>query len=62
MNLKPLHDRVIVMPEKEEEKTKGGLFIPDTAKKEKPQRGEIIAVGEAQKTTKARSIRCPLSR
>lgn len=44
MNLTPLHDRVIVKPAAAEEVTKGGLIIPDTVK-EKPQRGEIVAVG-----------------
>ncbi|MBN1446530.1 MAG: co-chaperone GroES [Bacteroidetes bacterium] len=44
MNLKPLADRVIVRPLEAEEKTAGGLYIPDTAK-EKPQQGEIVAVG-----------------
>ena len=43
-SIRPLHDRVIVKRVKEEEKTKGGIIIPDTAK-EKPQEGEIIAVG-----------------
>ena len=44
MNLKPLADRVVVKPLTKEEVTKGGILIPDTAK-EKPQEGEIIAVG-----------------
>lgn len=44
MNLTPLHDRVIIKPAAAEEKTKGGLIIPDTVK-EKPQRGEIVAIG-----------------
>ena len=44
MNFRPLHDRVLVRRVKEEEKTKGGIIIPDTAK-EKPQEGEIVAVG-----------------
>ena len=44
MKLRPLHDRVVVRRAKEEEKTKGGIIIPDTAK-EKPQEGEIVAVG-----------------
>ncbi|ABL65953.1 co-chaperone GroES [Chlorobium phaeobacteroides] len=44
MNLKPLADRVIVKPAPAEEKTKGGLIIPDTGK-EKPQYGEVVAVG-----------------
>ena len=42
--MKPINDRVIVKPASAEEKTKGGIIIPDTAK-EKPQRGEVIAVG-----------------
>jgi chaperonin GroES len=41
---RPLHDRVVVRRVESEEKTKGGIIIPDTAK-EKPQEGEIIAVG-----------------
>ncbi|MEZ6001102.1 co-chaperone GroES [Hyphomonas sp.] len=45
MKLRPLHDRVVVRRVKEEEKTKGGIIIPDTAK-EKPQEGEIVAVGK----------------
>jgi chaperonin GroES len=44
INMKPINDRVVVKPAPAEEKTKGGIIIPDTAK-EKPQRGEIIAVG-----------------
>jgi chaperonin GroES len=43
-NFRPLHDRVVVRRIDAEEKTKGGIIIPDTAK-EKPQRGEIIGVG-----------------
>ena len=45
MNFKPLHDRVLVRRIESEEKTAGGLIIPDTAK-EKPQEGEVMAVGE----------------
>ena len=44
MSFRPLHDRVLVRRVKEEEKTKGGIIIPDTVK-EKPQEGKIIAVG-----------------
>ena len=43
-NFRPLHDRVVVRRVASEEKTKGGIIIPDTAK-EKPQEGEIVAVG-----------------
>jgi len=49
MNLRPLQDRIIVKRVEEESKTAGGLFIPETAK-EKPQRGEIVAVGNGKKT------------
>ena len=42
--MKPINDRVVVKPAKAEEKTKGGIIIPDTAK-EKPQKGKIVAVG-----------------
>ena len=45
MNFKPLHDRVVVRRIESDTKTAGGLIIPDTAK-EKPQEGEVIAVGE----------------
>lgn len=44
MNFRPLHDRVVVRRLEGEEKTKGGIIIPDNAK-EKPQEGEIVAVG-----------------
>ena len=48
MNIKPLADRVLVKPAAAEEKTVGGIIIPDTAK-EKPQKGEVIAVGKGTK-------------
>ena len=48
LNVTPLHDRVIVEPAKAEEKTAGGIIIPDTAK-EKPQRGTVIAAGPGKK-------------
>jgi chaperonin GroES len=44
VNIKPLADRVVVKPLDQDQETKGGLYIPDTAK-EKPQQGEIVAVG-----------------
>ena len=44
MKFRPLHDRVVIRRIEEEEKTKGGIIIPDTAK-EKPQEGEVIAAG-----------------
>jgi chaperonin GroES len=47
MKLKPLHDRVVVKRVKEEEKSKGGIIIPDTAK-EKPVEGQVVAVGNGK--------------
>jgi len=47
MKIKPLGDRVVVKPLEEEERTKGGIVLPDTAK-EKPQQGEVMAVGPGE--------------
>ena len=47
MKIRPLHDRILVKRVEEEEKTKGGIIIPDTAK-EKPQEGKVIAVGKGK--------------
>ena len=54
MKFRPLHDRVVVRRLDGEEKTKGGIIIPDTAK-EKPQEGEVVAVGPAPATRAASS-------
>ena len=51
MKFRPLHDRVVVRRIDAEEKTKGGIIIPDTAK-EKPQEGEVIAVGPGARDEK----------
>ncbi|MFR1987181.1 MAG: co-chaperone GroES [Prevotellamassilia sp.] len=48
MNIKPLADRVLIKPAPAEEKTAGGIIIPDTAK-EKPLQGEVVATGEGTK-------------
>lgn len=45
MNLKPLSDHLIVKPIQEDQKTKSGIVLPDTVDKEKPEQGEVIAVG-----------------
>ena len=47
MNIQPLGDRVVVKPLEAEDKTKGGIVLPDTAK-EKPQEGKVIAVGKGK--------------
>ena len=48
MNIKPLADRVLIMPNEAEQKTAAGIIIPDTAK-EKPMRGKVLAVGKGTK-------------
>ena len=52
MKLRPLGSRVILEPITPEEKTKGGIILPDTASKEKPMEGEIIAVGAGSRDEK----------
>jgi len=47
MKIRPLNDRVLVLREDEEQKSTGGIIIPDTAK-EKPQRGKVVAVGSGK--------------
>ena len=49
MAFRPLHDRVLVRRTEEDEKTKGGIIIPDTAK-EKPQQGEVVSVGTGSRS------------
>lgn len=51
MNIQPLGDRVVIKPLEAEEKTKGGIILPDTAK-EKPQEGKVIAIGKGKLTDK----------
>ncbi len=53
--IRPLGDRILVKRIKEEEKTKGGIIIPDTAK-EKPQEGKVVAVGRGKKTDEGKLI------
>ena len=50
MTIKPLSDHILIEPVKEEEKTKTGIFLPDTASKEKSEEGLVIAVGPGKKT------------
>jgi len=47
MNIKPLRNRIVVRPLEQEEQTEGGIYLPDTAK-EKPQQGEVVAVGPGE--------------
>jgi chaperonin GroES len=55
MKVKPLHDRILIKRVEEKETVKGGIIIPDTAK-EKPQEGEVIAVGGGKKTEDGKVI------
>lgn len=47
--IRPLGDRVVVKPVEREEKTKGGIILPDTASKERPMEGTVLAVGEGRR-------------
>ncbi len=47
--IRPLADRVVIKPVEREEKTKGGIFLPDTASKERPMEGTILAVGDGRR-------------
>jgi len=55
MKVKPLHDRILIKRVEEKETIKGGIIIPDTAK-EKPQEGEVVAVGGGKKTEEGKVI------
>jgi chaperonin GroES len=55
MKLRPLHDRILVKRVESEEKTAGGIIIPDTAK-EKPSQGIVVAVGEGKRDEKGKRI------
>jgi len=55
MNIRPLGDRILVKRIQEEEKTKGGIIIPDTAK-EKPQEGRVVAVGKGKMTEEGKLL------
>jgi chaperonin GroES len=55
MKVRPLHDRILIQRVEEEQKTSGGIIIPDTAK-EKPQEGKVIAVGNGRLTDEGKLI------
>ena len=48
-NIKPLGENVLILPEKIEQKTSAGIFLPDTAREERPQQGRVMAIGESEK-------------
>ena len=56
MKIRPLHDRVIVKRKEDERKTASGIVIPDTASTEKPDQGEVVAVGPGKKDDQGKLI------
>ena len=54
--IRPLADRVVIKPAEREEKTKGGIFLPDTASKERPMEGTVLAVGEGRLDDNGRRV------
>ena len=56
MKIKPLSNHILIEPIKEEEKTKGGILLPETAEKEKPEQGKVIAVGPGKRTESGKII------
>ncbi|MCD6402335.1 co-chaperone GroES [bacterium] len=56
MKIKPLADYILIEPIKEEEKTKSGIFLPQTAEKERPEQGRVIAVGPGRRTEEGKVI------
>ena len=56
MNIKPLSDHILIQPIKEEEKTKSGILLPETAEKERSEQGRVIAVGPGKKTSMGKII------
>lgn len=56
MQIKPLSDHILIEPIKEEEKTKAGIFLPETASKEKSEEGKVVAVGPGKRNEKGEVI------
>ena len=56
MKIKPLADHILIEPIKEEERTKTGILLPETAEKERPEQGRVIAVGPGRKTSSGKII------
>lgn len=56
MEIKPLADHILIEPIKEEERTKTGILLPETAEKEHPEQGKVIAIGPGRKTSAGKII------
>lgn len=59
MKIKPLSDHILIEPIEQEEKTKTGILLPETAEKERPEKGKVIAIGPGRKTSSGKIV--PLS-
>jgi len=56
MKIKPLSDHILIEPIKQEEKTRTGILLPETAEKERPEQGRVIAIGPGRKTSSGKII------
>ncbi len=56
MKIKPLADHILIEPIKQEEKTRTGILLPETAEKERPEQGRVIAIGPGRKTSSGKII------
>ncbi len=56
MKIKPLSDYILIKPLDQEERTKGGILLPKSAEKERPQKGKVIAVGSGKRTSSGKII------
>ena len=56
MKIKPLSDHILIEPIKEEEETESGILLPQTAEKERPEQGKVIAIGPGRKTSSGKII------
>ncbi len=56
MNIKPLSDHILIEAISQEEKTKGGIFLPQTAEKERPEEGKVIAVGPGKRLSSGKRV------
>ena len=61
MSIKPLADRIVVLPEKSSEKTAGGIYLPETVSKEKPVSGTVISVGPGKFDKKGKRVTLEVS-
>jgi len=57
MQIRPLSDHILIEPIKEEERTKTGILLPETAEKERPEQGKVVAVGPGKKNSKGEFIK-----